>query len=617
MKKRNFIAVAACALALSSCSGFLDQKPDRIMTEDQVYGDVNLTKSVLANFYERISLGQHVGDTDGFALLDEAITYDTKDDQEVDRNWWRTYDYTLIRNINQFLKGLRESTALSEVEKAPMEGEARFIRAWVYFCTCRTLGGMPIVGDEVYDYTSGMDITTLQVPRATESAMYDYIIEECKTIAEMLPTEPSKNGARATKWAAKMLEARAAVYAGSIARYNTVSDYPLLNPETGVVGISSEKATDYYKKALTAAEEVINSGKYSLMRVADDATPQEKADNFFKAVCEKNGNTEVIWSRDYIYPGQTHGYTKSVQPHDGAEDGGNSRLSALLNLVVAFEPIATDTPGEGAKFDVGTKDNPKFYTNPEDLFVGRDPRLAGTILYPGSSFRDRTVVLQTGQWIKNSDGQWEQKLGQSLGEKDDQGRYVTALNGPMVRNDQRECNRTGFYVRKYLDKTTSAGTDRGSEMWNVYFRLSEAYLIAAEAAYELNGGSDATALKYINAVRSRAGVKELASVNHQQIMHENQVEFAFEGHRWWDLKRWRQADKIWTGSEMDITATRRGLWPFLVVSDDDKNGKWVFFEENMNRYYRNPLKCLPKHYYAELDNGWLNNNPKLVKNPYQ
>ena len=104
MKKRNFIAVAACALALSSCSGFLDQKPDRIMTEDQVYGDVNLTKSVLANFYERISLGQHVGDTDGFALLDEAITYDTKDDQEVDRNWWRTYDYTLIRNINQFLK---------------------------------------------------------------------------------------------------------------------------------------------------------------------------------------------------------------------------------------------------------------------------------------------------------------------------------------------------------------------------------------------------------------------------------------------------------------------------------------------------------------------------------
>lgn len=92
-------------------------------------------------------------------------------------------------------------------------------------------------------------------------------------------------------------------------------------------------------------------------------------------------------------------------------------MSALLNLVEAFEPIATDTPGEGAKFDVGTKDNPKFYTNPEDLFVGRDPRLAGTILYPGSSFRDRTVVLQTGQWIKNSDGQWEQKLGQSLGEK--------------------------------------------------------------------------------------------------------------------------------------------------------------------------------------------------------
>lgn len=106
------------------------------------------------------------------------------------------------------------------------------------------------------------------------------LIEECKTIAEMLPTEPSKNGARATKWAAKMLEARAAVYAGSIARYNTVSDYPLLNPETGVVGISSEKATDYYKKALTAAEEVINSGKYSLMRVADELLHKNESRQF-------------------------------------------------------------------------------------------------------------------------------------------------------------------------------------------------------------------------------------------------------------------------------------------------------------------------------------------------
>lgn len=195
-----------------------------------------------------------------------------------------------------------------------------------------------------------------------------------------------------------------------------------MNPETGVVGISSEKATDYYKKALAAAEEVINSGKYSLMRVADDATPQEKADNFFKAVCEKNGNTEVIWSRDYIYPGQTHGYTKSVQPHDGAEDGGNSRLSALLNLVEAFEPIATDTPGEGAKFDVGTKDNPKFYTNPEDLFVDRDPRLQGQfciqvlLLEIELSFykQDNGLRILMDNGNRSWDRVWEKKMTRKI-----------------------------------------------------------------------------------------------------------------------------------------------------------------------------------------------------------
>lgn len=39
---------------------------------------------------------------------------------------WRVYDYTFIRNVNQFLKGLRETEVLKDSEKAPLEGEARF-----------------------------------------------------------------------------------------------------------------------------------------------------------------------------------------------------------------------------------------------------------------------------------------------------------------------------------------------------------------------------------------------------------------------------------------------------------------------------------------------------------
>lgn len=198
---------------------------------------------------------------------------------------------------------------------------------------------------------------------------------------------------------------------------------------------------------------------------------------------------------------------------------------------------------------------------------------------------------------------------------------VTANNGPFGGND-REINRTGFYVRKYLDATPSAGTiGRGSEMWNVYFRIAEAYLIASEASWELSrDNTDTDALKYINAVRNRAGISSLNTIDHEKIMHEYRVEFAFEGNRWWDLKRWMEASKIWTGEPTARTSQRLGLWPFKVVASGDPNdGKWVFIEKDMQKLdlWRRPLKCTEAQYYSEIDNGWINNNPKLVKNPYQ
>ena len=66
-----------------------------------------------------------------------------------------------------------------------------------------------------------MDITTLQIPRSTEADLYDYVISECQEAAKMLTKDTNKNSARANYWVAKMLEARAALTAASLATYNT------------------------------------------------------------------------------------------------------------------------------------------------------------------------------------------------------------------------------------------------------------------------------------------------------------------------------------------------------------------------------------------------------------
>lgn len=619
-KKYIYSAIAVAMLSFSSCSGFLDTTPDTLLTQEQTFGDPTLVKSVLANFYGRVTLGERIDDWDAWAMLDEVITFDNNTDETIDRNKWRPYDYTLVHDLNQFLSGVQASKAVDDATKTQYIGEVKYIRAWLYFCMGRTLGGVPIVGDQLFNYTPGMDITTLQVPRSKEAELYDYVISECEAAASMLTKDTNKNSARANYWVAKMLEARAALTAASLATYNTADAHPQLRTTGGEVGIPASKAKEYYQIALAAATDVIQHGPYKLMHASEN-TPKAYADNFYKAVCQKDANTEVIWTRDYVSPGQTHQFTRSNLPKSIEQDTGSDRLSVLLNLVEAFEPInaTEDQKGKSTPFDIGTLDNPKFFANPTDLFMGRDPRLMGSIIVPGSTFDSKVIELQAGQ-LNKKDGKWSE-LTSSRNSYDTDGNLITANNGPFGGN-MREINRTGFYVRKYLDATPSAGTiGRGSEMWNVYFRISEAYLIAAEAAWELSrNNTDADALKYINEVRTRAGVQPLESVDHQKIIHENQVEFAFEGHRWWDLKRWMEASKIWTGDPNMRTSQRLGLWPYKVVAPGDaNNGKWAFIEKDMQKLdlWRRPLKCTDVQYYSEIDNGWISNNPKLVKNPYQ
>lgn len=610
MKKIYIVAaLAACLLSTTACSDFLDRDPDKILTNDQVFKDAVMIKSVLANYYGRVTWGQHVADWGTYTVIDEAAYCNGGPDHrstfEDDR--WRVYDYTLVRDINQFLKGLRETTALTDAAKAPLEGEARFLRAWYYFNVCRGLGGMPIVGDEIFDYEAGMDVTTLQRPRATEAEMYDYIISECKAIYDMLPAEKQTNSARANKWAAKMLEARAAVYAASIANYNNKMVTPI-QTSGGEVGIPADKAAGYYQIALAAAEDVIKNSPYTLQ----DRKPDNKSLNFYEAVCVKDNNTEVIWARDYKYPGQTHGFTNNNAPKSHAEDIDNSYLGAVLNLVEEYEFVNTSTPGQKSLVQTMENGTYKFYDSADAPFKDRDPRLWGTIIYPNAEFKSIPVVLQAGQLVKKGND-WAIEVG-DLDSKDANGNLITSLNGPKESNEQY-INKTGFYVRKFLDETPSSGTrGRGSEMWMPRFRMSEAYMIAAEASYELNNGK---ALEYINAVRERAGVKPLQQVTFDNIVHEYRVEFAFEDHRYWDLKRWRLADKVWNGNNNDAQARHRRLWPYRVVAPGDpNNGKWIFVEDFLfmspnARYFK------MQNYYNFLNLDWINNNPKLVKNPYQ
>ncbi|MGL5564033.1 MAG: RagB/SusD family nutrient uptake outer membrane protein [Tannerellaceae bacterium] len=610
MKKFLSYTILSSALLFSvvGCSDFLDRDPDQILTEDQVFGDPNMIKSVLANFYGRIDWGQHINDNGSYVCLDEALRSNGGPDEfrTFGDGHWRVYDYGLIRNINQFLQGLTSSSALSGDEKASIGGEARFIRAYTYFNTCKGLGGMPIVGDEVFEYTPGMDITALQYPRATEVEMYDYIISECDEIATMFPQNPSKYAARATKGAALALKARAALYAGSIANYNNKMANPI-RTDNGEVGIPAEKAEGYYKMAYETALQIMNLGTYTLQNNRAD-----KSDNFYNAVTIKDNNTEVIWAKDYKGPSNYQGFTRSNIPVSHAEDIDCAWLTPVLNLVEAFEYV----DGRDGALKLTENNEYVYYDSPQSLFKDKDPRLFATVITPGASYRGKTVDLQAGVKRKEGNG-WKSVTGDPGKSFTESGMPITAKNGPVVSGDAEYINKTGFYMMKFMDETTGSATrGKGSEVWFPRFRMGEIYLIAAEAAMEL--GDQGNALKYINAVRERAGISLLTqTVTIDDIVQERRVELAFENHRYWDLKRLRLADQVWDNNDNNENAVHYVLYPYVIDdASDANNGKWVFDKEKayMSKY---PRFFQLRNYYNFLDQSWLNNNPKLTKNPYQ
>lgn len=348
-------------------------------------------------------------------------------------------------------------------------------------------GGVPLIL-QTYEYGGPEDIESLQVPRSTEAEVYDFIASELDEIKDVLGNAESKT--RANKWTALALKSRAMLYAGSIAKYNNLMPSPITTPG-GEVGIPASRATDYYQQSLAASKEIINEGPYSLYNANPDP-----AKNYYEVLTNKTSNPEVIWAYDYTLDGKYHQYTRWEVPRSflGSALGGSSSTPSL-NLVEAYEYL----DGSPGALNIRTADNSDYiyYDNPEDIFANKDPRLWGTVIYPGAEFRGQEVSIQRGvlEWV---DGKYvTRQSGNQLGTTFKDGGVLVGADGPLP--NAGFVTNTGFYVRKYLDsRTGSEQSTQGSDVWWVRFRLGEILLNAAEAAFELG---QPEALTYINKIR--------------------------------------------------------------------------------------------------------------------
>lgn len=603
--KTKIFSLLILSLTLTTFVGcdndsWLERQPKNRINDEQLWDDPTLILSLLSNYYNRIP--GDVFATSADCQLDDAMFSGHNDgnwvnDFQFADDYGRYWDYGFIRDINLAIQNLNDYSSLPAEEIAQYNAEFRLIRALTYFNLVKRMGGVPIVTG-LLTYEGGGNVESLQVARSTEEATYDFIYDEIQDIKDNF-TETDDSNTRGNKYVALALQSRAMLYAASLAKYNNLMSSPI-KLSGAEVGIPASRAEDYYQKSLAASKELIASSRFSL------------DDDFYNLFMDKT-SPEIIFAKDYSRDAEKLNYfTYDNVPRSlRTSTDGSSSVSPSLGFVESFDYLDGSA---GTLKDKDASGNYITYTNVGDIFKNKDKRLAATVICPGSQFRTTDVDIQAGVAVWNGSG-YDLKVG-ALGSTQDNGAELTGFDGPL--NDAAYVSNTGFYLRKLVSEDPDAGVSPTyGENWWPWFRLGEIYLNATEAAFEL-GESDA--VDYINTLRTAHGgfpANSLSTLTIEKIQNERRVELAFEDQRYFDMKRWRIADKVWDGDNTNPDAMVVGLYPYRVSrAGNAADGKFIF-ERTAPVRFKQPRFFKMANYYSSIAQDVLNNNPKLVKNPFQ
>ncbi len=653
--KNIYILSTIAILFMTSCDDWLDRDPKEKITEQQAYSSEGTINSVISGLYDRLpDIGSIAQDLGYYTQLDEGISgLYVNNFESFPADYWTYYNdlvnkkivgpYVLIRDINTHLTNLDATNVLSPEKKTYYEAEARLLRVYVYFEMVKRMGGIPLI-TETAGFVPGSDPSIYQEPRNKEAEVYDFIASEIDEIKENLAANKVMTQYnRASKGLALAMKARAMLYAGTLAKYNSSMSTPVTLPGEEV-GIPADKADGYFEAALDAVKELELMGIYGLYDKNSD-----KTSNFSEALIKKvsEGNNEVIFIKEFLAPSNMHSWTSNnicrTLRVGGVNGTGGSTVSPVLNLVDAFgktdgtsgklipyvDPKHTDEIVDDNALD-GNPDAYIYYDNLGDIFDKKDPRLFATVITPGQKFGGKDLSIQAGIAYFNAKtgklsfqaGTFDNKDNSNV-LMDDQRAPILDEKGQLIYKTKDDgpskeafSSSTGFYVAKYMDVSPKNTSTLASDIQFIRYRYAEVLLNGAEAAFEL--GQTDLAQKYIKQIRDRAGMLTGDNVTLEEIHNERRVELAFEGHRFYDIKRWRTAHEIFDGSTNTQTAMMYGLWPYKVYRPGHAtHNKWIYVRRMHPGVYSSPRKFVLSNYYSAFPSKALENNPKLVKNPGQ
>lgn len=485
MKKIISIFLAAAAFFSVSCTvDPLDQDPLSSLSPEEFFSSPSGLEAFSNNFYTAFpAAGLYAETWDLYAATEMS------DEMRGGRTVPTTWSWGTLRNINTLLGNLQYCK--DEDAVTYYDALARFFRAYFYFGMIQKYGDVPW-----YDRELGSNDQELYKPRDSREYVMQKMIADIDIAIENLPSQ--KDVYKITKWTALALKSRFCLFEGTFRKYHSINQY--------------ENDADYYLNlAAAAAYKFITESGYTIAAEAGD--PEKNYRSLFTSMNAKN--TEVILARDYNAElGLTHSSGNAFNSATMGRYGMNKKVVA--SYLMKDGSRFTDIPGwESMTFMDEVKD--------------RDPRLAQSIITPGFMFVGETV-----------------SAGQNL-----------------------TFSTTGYNPTKYVTTVEHNGYNK-SDIDLIIFRAAEVYLNYAEAKAELPLGTltqndldisvnklrDRVGMPHMNLAQANAnpdpflknknwgGYQNVASGGNEgvilEIRRERMVELAQEGHRYYDIIRWKE-----------------------------------------------------------------------------
>lgn len=638
MKKIYKIFLLSTLLTIS-CSDYLDVVPDNVATIDNAFTNRYNAEKFLFTCYSYLpnhtSLSTNPAFFGGYEMwmLNDELTWPyvqggtnqyayfmARDGQTANSPYINTWEglrggvdlWTGIRDCNIFLENIHLPRDIDDEERERWIAEVKFLKAYYHFYLFRQYGPIPIVDQNLPVST---DVDEVAIYRNTVEEVTEYIVNLLDEAAAVLPTiieNTTEEMGRITKPIALALKAKLLTLVAS-PLFNGNSNYTNVVDNRGIHLFPQEYDANKWSVAAAAIKEAITCAEengvelYYFKSIGfDNLSESTKAKLNIRGSVTERWNPEIIWGSTQ----STSGLQKSLAHRQVGLTAVAAYVACVGNPTIRTVerfyskngvPIEEDNSWDYAnRYDVrNSTANEKFLI--KEGFTTAKLNFDREIRYYASLYFDGSMVYGNGVNTEND----YSKIN-----------YTSMKNGSMSgRFTNNMYSATGYGVKKLVHPNSVVGNTSFTnyEFSFPIIRLSDLYLLYAEALNEVKSTPDNEVFFYIDKVRERASLggvveswanyssvptKPLTKTGMREIIHQERlIELAFEGQSYWDLLRWRKAQQEFSK-------------PIL---------GWNVLGKEVSDYYQMRTIFTPnvfniKNYFQPIRNYELSVNNNLVQN---